>query len=547
MVCQAWVRAALHGAPSLRFVAKPFVRRLAYVGPARSAPILLKKQTSRTRTGGAMGKCGVARSTCARRGRSRLTLPERTAFALGRLCRASCGRAIAKAAELALALALTLAASACGGGGDASTAAPAGMSAGAATYSVGGSVSGLGPGLSLQLLNNGGDAVTVGGNGGFRFPGKLSAGATYAATVGTRPSGQQCTIDKGSGTVANADVADIAVTCSARPLFAYVANADDNTVQAFALDPATGAATGVGRPAAVGHGPVSLVADPAGTTLYVVNASDNTVTTLAIHPDTGAVSVSAPAVRTGASPLSIARTPAGPFAYTANAGDNTLSIFKMSAKAEAPAPRGVVQAGSNPYTVAVNGTGTFAYVVNAAMVSGAPSVMAFAINGATGALVPAGSPAATGHAPFFIALHPAGRFAYVANFADDTLSVYAINGATGALAPAGSPVATGGNPFAIAIHPSGRFAYVANVFSGTISLFAIDARTGALTPIGTVQAGASPVAMTLNPAGTVAYVLNAGDDTMAIYRVDGGTGVLSAVATVQTGLTPSAMAIVAVP
>ncbi|MGA3843742.1 lactonase family protein [Ralstonia nicotianae] len=371
-----------------------------------------------------------------------------------------------------MALALTLAASACGGGGDASTAAPAGMSAGAATYSVGGSVSGLGPGLSLQLLNNGGDAVTVGGNGGFRFPGKLSAGATYAATVGTRPSGQQCTIDKGSGTVANADVADIAVTCSARPLFAYVANADDNTVQAFALDPATGAATGVGRPAAVGHGPVSLVADPAGTTLYVVNASDNTVTTLAIHPDTGAVSVSAPAVRTGASPLSIARAPAGPFAYTANAGDNTLSIFKMSAKAEAPAPRGVVQAGSNPYTVAVNGTGTFAYVVNAAMVSGAPSVMAFAINGATGALVPAGSPAATGHAPFFIALHPAGRFAYVANFADDTLSVYAINGATGALAPAGSPVATGGNPFAIAIHPSGRFAYVANVFSGTISLFA---------------------------------------------------------------------------
>lgn len=83
------------------------------------------------------------------------------------------------------------------------------MSAGAATYSVGGSVSGLGPGLSLQLLNNGGNAVTVGGNGGFRFPGKLSAGATYAATVGTRPSGQQCTIDKGSGTVANADVAEI--------------------------------------------------------------------------------------------------------------------------------------------------------------------------------------------------------------------------------------------------------------------------------------------------------------------------------------------------
>ncbi len=543
---------ALYGMPFLGFVVEPFVRRLAYVGAAWSAPILLKtaqKADKQNENGGAMGTCGVAHSACARGERPRLTLPEKAVLAPGRLCSVPRGRAIAKTVELALALALTLGASACGGGGDASTmtTAPAGASAGVAAYSVGGSVSGLGPGLSLRLLDNGSDAVTVGSNGSFRFPGRLPAGAAYAATVGTRPSGQQCTIGKGSGTVTNTDVADIAVTCSARPLFAYVANADDNTVQAFALDPATGAATGVGRPAAVGHGPVSLVADPAGTTLYVANALDNTVSTLAIHPDTGAVSVSAPAVRAGAHPLSIARTPAGPFAYTANAGDNTLSIFRMGAKTGAPALRGVVQAGSNPYTVAVGGAGTFAYVVNSAIVSGTPSVMAFAINGATGALVPTGSPAATGHAPFFIALHPAGTFAYVANFADDTVSVYTIDGRTGALTPAGSPVATGGNPFAIAIHPSGRFAYVVNVFSGTISLFAIDARTGALTPIGTVQTGASPAAITLNPAGTVAYVLNAADDTMDIYRVDGTTGLLSTVATAQTGVTPSAMAVVAVP
>ena len=38
----------------------------------------------------------------------------------------------------------------------------------------------------------------------------------------------------------------------------------------------------------------------------------------------------------------------------------------------------------------------------------------------------------------------------------------------------------------MAVDPSGKFAYVANYFSNSISMYAIDSTTGALTLIGTI-------------------------------------------------------------
>ena len=81
------------------------------------------------------------------------------------------------------------------------------------TYTIGGSVSGLVTGRSVGLLNNGGDALTVNANGGFSFATALASGASYAVTVGTQPAGQVCTVNNGSGTVASANVTNVAVSC----------------------------------------------------------------------------------------------------------------------------------------------------------------------------------------------------------------------------------------------------------------------------------------------------------------------------------------------
>jgi hypothetical protein len=85
----------------------------------------------------------------------------------------------------------------------------------AATFSIGGTVSGLNSGTSVTLLDNGGDALTVTANGTFTFKTKIASGATYSVTVGTQPTGENCTVTNGSGTVGSANVTNVAVACSA--------------------------------------------------------------------------------------------------------------------------------------------------------------------------------------------------------------------------------------------------------------------------------------------------------------------------------------------
>ena len=94
----------------------------------------------------------------------------------------------------------------CGGGGSATTPPPA-------TYTIGGAVSGL-SGAGLVLQDNGGDSLTVNGNGNFTFSTPITSGGTYKVTVSTQPSGQTCTVANSSGT-ADANVTNVQVTCAA--------------------------------------------------------------------------------------------------------------------------------------------------------------------------------------------------------------------------------------------------------------------------------------------------------------------------------------------
>ncbi|MFD2378786.1 hypothetical protein ACFSTJ_16695 [Ottowia pentelensis] len=91
----------------------------------------------------------------------------------------------------------------------------------AATYTIGGTVSGLGAGKSVGLLNNGGDGVTVNANGGFTFATALASGAAYNVTVGTQPTGQTCSVTNGSGTVGAANITNVAVACVNNPPSTY--------------------------------------------------------------------------------------------------------------------------------------------------------------------------------------------------------------------------------------------------------------------------------------------------------------------------------------
>jgi len=79
-------------------------------------------------------------------------------------------------------------------------------------YSVGGSVTGLQNG-SLVLQNNGSDDVSIASDGRFLFTTSLPAGTTYSVAVASQPPGQTCQVSSGTGTVGEANVADVIVAC----------------------------------------------------------------------------------------------------------------------------------------------------------------------------------------------------------------------------------------------------------------------------------------------------------------------------------------------
>ncbi len=82
-------------------------------------------------------------------------------------------------------------------------------------FTVGGTIAGLdGDGLVLQL--NGSNDLAVSNNGTFTFPAQLADAAAYSVTVLTPPSGpsQTCTAASGTGTIAAANVTNVAITCA---------------------------------------------------------------------------------------------------------------------------------------------------------------------------------------------------------------------------------------------------------------------------------------------------------------------------------------------
>lgn len=81
------------------------------------------------------------------------------------------------------------------------------------TYTVGGSLSGLGSGRSVVLQINGGGDLTRSANGAFGFAGALTHGGTYIVSVKTQPVGQTCVVANGTGTLTGT-VSDVSVSCS---------------------------------------------------------------------------------------------------------------------------------------------------------------------------------------------------------------------------------------------------------------------------------------------------------------------------------------------
>jgi len=118
--------------------------------------------------------------------------------------------------------------------------------------------------------------------------------------------------------------------------------------------------------------------------------------------------------------------------------------------------------------------------------------------------------------------------------------------ANGTITVAGSSPPTNPNPDSITVDPSGKYAYVANYLDGTVSEYTIG-NTGALTTMATPTVGipsttAHPLSITTDPSGKYVYVANSGDGTVSKYTI-GTTGVLTLLTTTASNSNPGAYSV----
>lgn len=151
-------------------------------------------------------------------------------------------------------------------------------------HTVGGSVSGLGTGLSVVLRNAvTGESLPLNANGAYVFTTAQNTGAAYDVSVQTQPTGQNCVVANGSGTIGTVNVTNVAVTCTTitysvggtiSGLGAGLTVELRNTFTGENLvRNANGAYTFLTQQAAGANYLVSVFTQPAGQTCTVSNAS----------------------------------------------------------------------------------------------------------------------------------------------------------------------------------------------------------------------------------------------------------------------------------
>ncbi len=338
-------------------------------------------------------------------------------------------------------------------------------------------------------------------------------------------------------------------------------------ISVFAVDADSGALTPV--QVVPSDNPSFLALGPAQRALYAVNEIDDfegggtgSVEAYAIDAATGELALLNRVDAAGAIPAHLAVDPAGDHLVVANYVGATFVVLPISADGRLlPASDVVEQTGSgpnpdrqeapHPHAVVFDPAGRFV----AAADLGTDQVLVFRLDPAAGTLSPVDEAAmAPGAGPRHLAFHPNGRLLYVINELDATITVLPYDPATGALGDPIQTVSTVPADFAgdkstaeIAVHPSGRFLYGSNrgqegataPEADSIAGFAIDPGSGELSLLGYATEGIDfPRNFAIDPTGTWLYVCNQQGDSIVQFRIDPTTGELAATGVVTQTPTP---------
>jgi 6-phosphogluconolactonase len=265
-------------------------------------------------------------------------------------------------------------------------------------------------------------------------------------------------------------------------------------VSAFSNNPTTGKLTLINQRSSMGAGPCHLVLDKTGKNLLVANY------------DSGNVAVF---------PVAADGTLGEPTDFVQHAGK---SVNKQR------------QEGPHAHCVTLDPANKFVFVCDL----GLDKVMTYRFDAEHGKLTsnePAFTTLKPGAGPRHMVFRPDGKFAYVINELDSTVTAFSYNPQTGALTEV-QTISTlphyydGPNTTAeIDVHPSGKWLYASNRGHNSVILFSIDPDSGNLTYVeeqGT--GGKTPRHFGIQPSPKHLAIANQDSDSILVCRIDAGNG-----------------------
>jgi 6-phosphogluconolactonase len=191
------------------------------------------------------------------------------------------------------------------------------------------------------------------------------------------------------------------------------------------------------------------------------------------------------------------------------------------------------QEGPHAHYIASSVDNRFVFVVDL----GLDEVVVYRFDPAKGSLTPNDPPfvkVAPGAGPRHLAFHPNGKFAYVLNEVNSTVTVFANDSRNGSFStlqmlPTIPKGFTAHNDTAeIVVHPSGKFLYVSNRGHDSIAEFSIDPAKGTLTFAGDFSTqGKTPRNFALDPTGKFLLAANQESNNIVVFRIDQSTGALT--------------------
>ena len=282
-------------------------------------------------------------------------------------------------------------------------------------------------------------------------------------------------------------------------------------VTAFAIDPKTGALAPLNAESVGGAGPCHLVVDKAGKNVLVANYGGGSVAVLPIANDGKVKPLSSFVQHQGSSvdkgrqgqphAHSINLDKNNRFAFVADLGLDKILVYKFDPKAGTIAantpPSAVLAPGSGPRHFAFHPGGKYAYVINELN----STVTVFDYDSEKGILnenqslssLPSNSKGT--NYPAEIVVHPSGRFVYGSNRGHDSIAAFKVDAANGKLTPVGHQGTGIKNPRNFAIEPTGKFLLAANQDANTVVVFKINQETGNLDPTGETIKVSKPVCL----------------------------------------------------